>query len=143
MIPGCRKLFSKKLDTRQLEILTNFLDIARLIPLRTQDICVEISSECKYCLGLKVEATVKLGHGVKSQCFRQKFFKISHTESTPDEYPQKLAEFILETSYLSRQIIRQTDNLSKYKPEDEFCSTICLETTAGKKTLRTGNIAKI
>ena len=53
------------------------------------------------------------------------------------------AEFILETSYPSRRIIRQRDNLSKYKSEDEFCYIICLETTAGKKTLRTGNIAKI
>ena len=35
----------KKLDTRQWEILTNFLGIARLIPLRTQDICLEISSD--------------------------------------------------------------------------------------------------
>ena len=35
-----------------------FLEIARLIPLKTQDICLEISSDCKYCLGLKVEATV-------------------------------------------------------------------------------------
>ena len=29
----------KKLDTRQSEILTSFLEIARLIPLRTQDTC--------------------------------------------------------------------------------------------------------
>ena len=48
-----------------------------------------------------------------------------------------MAEFILETSYPSRRIIRQRDNLSKYKSEDEFCSIICLETTTGKKTLRT------
>ena len=60
----------KKLDTRQSEILTNFLEIARLIPLRTQDICLEMSSDYKYCLGLKVEATVELGYRVKSQCFR-------------------------------------------------------------------------
>ena len=60
----------KKLDTRQSEILANFLEIARLIPLRTKDICLEISSDYKYCLGLKVEATVGLGHRVKSQCFR-------------------------------------------------------------------------
>ena len=59
----------KKLDTRQSEILTNFLQIARLIPLRTKDICLEISSDYKYCLGLKGEATVELGHRVKSQCF--------------------------------------------------------------------------
>ena len=59
----------KKLDTRQSEILTNFLEIARLIPLWKQDICLEISSDCKYCLGLKVEATVELGHRVKSQWF--------------------------------------------------------------------------
>ena len=43
----------KKLDTRQSEILTNFLGIARLIPLKTEDICLEISSDCKYCLGKK------------------------------------------------------------------------------------------
>ena len=43
----------KKLDTRQSEMLTNFLGIARLILLRTQDICLEISSDCK----LKVEAS--------------------------------------------------------------------------------------
>ena len=60
----------EKLDTRQSEILTNFLEIARLIPLRTQDICLEISNDCKYCLGLKVEATVERGHRVKSECFR-------------------------------------------------------------------------
>ena len=44
--------------------------------------------------------------------FSTEKFKFSHTESTPDEYPQKLAEFILETSYPSRRIIRQTDNSS-------------------------------
>ena len=38
-----------------------------------------------------------------------------------------LAKFILETSYLSRQIIRQMDNLSKYKSEDEFWRIICLD----------------
>ena len=54
----------KKLDTRQSEILTNFLEIARLIPLRTQDICLEISNDCKYCLGLKVEPTVKRGQKI-------------------------------------------------------------------------------
>ena len=54
----------KKLDTRQSEILTNFLDVAWLIPLRKEDICLEISSNCKYCLGLKVEATVELGRRV-------------------------------------------------------------------------------
>ena len=32
----------------------------------------------------------------------------------------RLAEFILETNYLSRRIIRRTDNSSKYKSEDEF-----------------------
>ena len=48
----------KKLDTRHTEILTSFLEIAHLIPLRTQDICLEISSDCKYCLWLKV-ATVE------------------------------------------------------------------------------------
>ena len=32
----------------------------------------------------------------------------------------RLAEFILETNYLSRRIIRRTDNSSKYKSQDEF-----------------------
>ena len=54
--------FQNTLDTQQSEILTNFLKIACLIPLRKQYICLEISSDCKYCLGLKVEATVELGH---------------------------------------------------------------------------------
>ena len=49
---------------RQSEILTNFLGIAGLVPLRTQDISLGISSDCKYCLGLKVEATVERGHRV-------------------------------------------------------------------------------
>ena len=39
-----------------------------------------------------------------------------------------LAEFILGTSYPSRRIIRQTDNSSKYKFEDEFRSVIRLST---------------
>ena len=38
-----------------------------------------------------------------------------------------MAEFIVETSYLSRRIIRQTDNSSKYKSEDEFWRIICLD----------------
>ena len=37
----------------------------------------------------------------------------------------KMAEFILETSYPSRRIIRQTDNSSSYKSEDEFWRIIC------------------
>ena len=35
----------------------NFFGIARLIPLEQKDISLEISSDCKYCLGLKVHAT--------------------------------------------------------------------------------------
>ena len=54
----------KNLDTRQSEILTSFLDVAWLIPLRKEDICLEISSHRKYCLGLKVEATVEFGRRV-------------------------------------------------------------------------------
>ena len=50
----------QQLDTRQSEILTNFLGIARLISIRIQDISLEISSDCKYRLGLKVEATLEL-----------------------------------------------------------------------------------
>ena len=33
-----------------------------------------------------------------------------------------MAKFMLETSYPSRQIIRQSDNSSKNKSEDEFFS---------------------
>ena len=48
-----------------------------------------------------------------------------------------LAEFILETSYPSRPIIRQTDNSSKYKSEDEFWRIVCLDILRGKQeTLR-------
>ena len=54
-----------------------------------------------------------------------------------------LAEFILETSYPSRRIIRQTDNSSKYKSEDEFCSIMCLDILSGKRPREKGNIAKI
>ena len=76
----------KKLDTRQSEILTNFLETARLIPLRTQDICLGISNDCKYCLELKVEATVEFGHRVKSQCVRHlENIQVFTAKSTPDE----------------------------------------------------------
>ena len=44
-----------------------------------------------------------------------------------------LAKFILDTSNPSRRIIRQTDNSSKYKSEDEFCSIICLDILSGKQ----------
>ena len=37
-----------------------------------------------------------------------------------------MAEFKLDTSYPSGRIIRQTDNSSKYKSEDEFWRIICL-----------------
>ena len=60
----------KKLDTQQSEILTNFHEIACSIPLRTQDICLAISSNCTYCFRLKVEVAVELGHMVKCRCFR-------------------------------------------------------------------------
>ena len=46
-----------------------------------------------------------------------------------------MAEFILETSYSSRRVIRQTDSSSKYKSEDEFCSIICLVILSGKQEL--------
>ena len=36
-----------------------------------------------------------------------------------------MAEFILETNYPSRRIIRQTDNPFKYKSEDEFRRIFC------------------
>ena len=55
----------------------------------------------------------------------------------------QMAEFILETSYPSRRIIRQTDNSSKYKSEDEFCSIICLDILSEKRPREKGNIAKI
>ena len=42
-----------------------------------------------------------------------------------------MAEFIPETSYPSRPIIRQTDNSSKHKSEDEFCSIIRLDILRG------------
>ena len=49
----------------------------------------------------------------------------------------RMAEFTLETSYPSRRIIRQTENSSKYKSEDEFCSIDCLDILSGKQeTLR-------
>ena len=38
-----------------------------------------------------------------------------------------MAEFIVETSYPSTLIIRQTDNSSKYKSGDEFWPFICLD----------------
>ena len=41
-----------------------------------------------------------------------------HTE--PIKTQLSMAEFMLETSYPSRWIIRQTDNSSKYKSEDKF-----------------------
>ena len=54
-----------------------------------------------------------------------------------------MAEFILETSYLSRRVIRQADNSSKYKSQDEFCSLIFPDILSGKRPRETGNIAKI
>ena len=36
-----------------------------------------------------------------------------------------------------------TDNPSKYKSEDEFCSIICLDILSGKQPWETGNLAKI
>ena len=58
-------------------------------------------------------------------------------EKRLDYYLLTLAEFILEKSYPSRRIIRQTDNSSKYKSEDEFYSITCLifytGTTAGNR----------
>ena len=48
-----------------------------------------------------------------------------------------MAEFILETFCRSKRVIPKTDNSSKCKSEDEFCSVICLDILSGKKeTLR-------
>ena len=46
---------------------------------------------------------------------------------------ETMAEFILETVYPSRRIIRQTDISCKYKSEDAFCSIICLDILSGKR----------
>ena len=43
---------------------------------KTQDICLEISSDYKYCLGLKLEAFVEAGHRVKSQRFRNENLQV-------------------------------------------------------------------
>ena len=56
---------------------------------------------------------------------------------------ETMAEFILETVYPSRRIIRQTDNSCKYNSENAFCSIICLDILGGKRPQETGNIAKI
>ena len=53
-----------------------------------------------------------------------------------------MAEFILETSYPSRRIILQTVNSSKFKSEDEFCSTIRVDYTTGVSVLGS-RVAKI
>ena len=83
----------QQLDTRQSEILTSFLGIARLISIRIQDICLEISSDCKYRLGLKVEATLELRAKREISMFSSlgKVFQFWPTESIPDEYQQKLS----------------------------------------------------
>ena len=79
----------KKTDTRQSEILTNFLGIARLISLRTQDICLEISSDCKYGLGLKVEATVEFGHRVDEISMLSTLRKYSSSD-TLSQFPMNI-----------------------------------------------------
>ena len=47
-----------------------------------------------------------------------------------------MARFILETDHLSRQIIRHTDNPSKYKSEDEFWRIICLDINRSRVSRR-------
>ena len=54
-----------------------------------------------------------------------------------------MAEFILGASYPSRRTIRQADNSSRYKFEDEFCSINWLDILNGKRPRETGNTAKI
>ena len=68
---------------------------------------------------------------------------VSKTASSLSFSSDIMAEFILEASYPSRQIIRLTDNSSKYKSEDEFCSIICLDILSGKRPREKVNIAKI
>ena len=55
-----------------------------------------MSSDYKYCLGLKVEATVELGHRVKSQCFR-------HLENI-----QVLTHYKVSSQWISTEIINET-----------------------------------
>ena len=66
---------------------------------------------------------------LKSGCENEKIKNenlVEHDMEPPAD-GMLLAEFILETSYLSRQIIRQMDNLSKYKSEGKFWRIICLD----------------
>ena len=79
----------KKTDTRQSETLTNLLGIARLISLRTQDICLEISSDWKYGLGLKVEATVEFGHRVDEISMLSTLRKYSSSD-TLSQFPMNI-----------------------------------------------------
>ena len=69
--------------------------------------------------------------------------RISNDERVLYNDTEILAEFILKTSNPPRRIIRQADNSSKYKSEDEFCSIICLNILSGKRPRENGNIAKI
>ena len=84
------------------------------------------------------EASVALG--LITSCNSYASFVLSSlpcasiTPATP-----RLAEITLETSYPPRRIIRQTDNLFKYKSEDEFRRIICLDIYL----LTPGNTAKI
>ena len=80
--PGLPGTVFKKTRYPAVRNFDQFSRNSLFILLRTQDICLEIPNDCKYCLGLKVEATVERG---------QKIFKFRHTESTTDEYPQKLS----------------------------------------------------
>ena len=68
---------------------------------------------------------------------------LSSSSSSSLSEVMSMAEFILQMSYPSRRIIRQTDNSSKYKSNDEFCSIICPDLLRGKWPRETGNIAKI
>ena len=57
----------KKLDPNGLKLLENFHWKTNSIPLRTVDLCLEMSSDFKYYFGFVVGQIFELGHTVKSR----------------------------------------------------------------------------
>ena len=85
-------------------------------------------------------------------CFKIHSIKVNVTQNRQRNYGEGvtakrihilMAEFILETFCRSKRIIPKTDNSSKCKSEDEFCSIICLDILSGNRKREKGNITKI
>ena len=91
--PAAGKFFSKKLNTRQSEIIIEFLRKNSFnSSCRIADLCLEMSSDFKYNFCFVVEEIFELGHITKTRCFHALAPESTLIDLSPHKLQLKLSD---------------------------------------------------